>query len=366
MQERPSASLPNKILSLPQTVGIIFLSLLCGLPLSFGVMLGNIEDLEIGAILGLGLGVVATVFASLFITVLSRRRGTPFALVAAVAYSAVAVLVSGSVVALFLSLAAWAGGLYMAYAVEKGEGRVTTTASISLLYLLILIALAAYLILTGAQAAGESDLWLYVGNQLDRVADEVTASQMQSYEMVFETYEKMGVEVSMPTEGEVHLTVVRVMSLLPGILVLGLLALALVLTYLTQLAALALASGPRYTPLFRQENRTYRIGTVFSVIFLLVWLVARFWTDFTSPLCLVLQNAALVMTPVMAFGGILGIPAFFRFLLQGTAGNRVSLIWILLFALLCISYLRYAITVFALVYAVYILKNAFSRKNEEK
>lgn len=365
MQEQPSASLPNKILSLPQTVGIVLLSLLCGLFLAFGVMLGNIEVVEIGAVLGLLFGVVATLFASLSLTVLSRRRGIVYGLVAALAYSAVAVLVSGSVVALFLSLGAWAGGFYMAYAVEKGEGRVSTTASIALLYLLLLAALGACLIFFGAKAAGESDLWLYVDKQLDLVADEVTAVQMQSYEMLFETYEKMGIEVSMPTEGEVHLAVVRLMSLLPGILMLCLLALALALTYLVQLAALASANGARYTPLFRQENRTYRVGATFAILFVLVWLVARFWTDFTSPVCLVLQNAALVMTPVMAFGGILGIPAFFRFLRQGNAGHRVPLIWILLFALLCISYLRYAITVFALAYAVYILKNAFSRKEEK-
>lgn len=366
MQENPSAPLPNKIFSLPQTLGLVCLSLFCGLFLALGILLGAIEPAEIGVVLGLFFGVTATLFGALAITLLSRRRGIVFALIAAILYSAVALLVSGSFVALFLSLGAWAGGFYTAYAVEKGEGRVSATASIALLYLLILVALGACLLFFGAQAAGESDLRLYAGNLLDRVAEEVTASQMRSYEMIFEAYEKMGVEVNIPTEGEVHHAVVRMMSLLPGVLMIGLLALALIGSYLTQLAALASANGPRHTPLFREENRAYRVGAPFAIAFLLVWLVARFWADFTSPLCLVLQNAALVMTPVMAFGGILGIPAFFRFLRAGNAGRRVSLLWILLFALLCISYLRYAITVFALVYAVYILKNAFSRKNEEK
>ena len=142
--------------------------------------------------------------------------------------------------------------------------------------------------------------------------------------------------------------------------------LALTLTYLVQLLALASSGESAYAPLFRQENRVYRVGAVFTVLYLFVWLAARFWMDFSSPACLVLQNAALVLTPVMAFGGILRIPAFFRFLRQGNAGRRVSRVWRLLFVLLCISYLRYAVTIFSLAYAVYILKNAFSRKSEEK
>ncbi len=322
-----------------------------------------------GAILPLDilLGTLVTLFASIVLTLLCRRAALPFVILGSLLYTAASVLASGRAEALILSFAAVAGGCLLARSVSHGDNRVNTVISLSAAYLLILLALGAYTLLLSAEKAGVSDLAQHLTDSLDQSALALASVMRQSLDATADTYAQMGVAIVIPTEGELHTMILQLMSLLPGFVFLLIFVFALMQTYLLQLAAMFLPAGGNHAPLFGAENRVYRFDFPFAITYLVVWVVATSWVDYTSAISLVFQNAVLVMTPAMAFGGVLGLPALFRLMRQAERGRSSYIFWVVSFLLLCLWYMPYAVTVFALAYAIYILYNAFRshRKKED-
>lgn len=351
MTDTASLDRHTKKLTAGQTVGAFLLSCLFGFCMPFTLLFG----------------VMAVLLATLTLAVLVRRRGAWAAILSGVLFSAASVLASGRVEALILSFSAWAGGFLLARAVARGDDRITTTVSITSAYLLVLLALGAYALFLSAEKAGQPDLLAHLIATLDGLANDITAAWQALYDEFVVPYVDAETVALLPTEGELHTVVVRLMAITPGILLTMLCALSLALTYLMQLTAAMLATGGGRAPLFREENRPYRVSWPFAILYLVVFLVSISWVDYTSAVSLVFQNVALVMTPAMAFGGILGLPTVFRLMRIANEGRTSYVIWAVMLVMLSLLYIQYAVYVFALVYAIYILYDAFRalRKKED-
>lgn len=351
MPETTCAVRAAKKMSLAHSLGICILLTVCGAILPIDILLGTLS----------------TLLASLALALLCRRAALPFSIIGAFLYAVASVLASGRAEALILSLAAVAGGFLLSHSVERGDSRVTMILNLSAAHLLVLIALGVYSLLLAAEKAGATDPALYLSDMLDQFALTLASLMRQSLDVAAETYAQMGVEVVLPTEGELHTLILQLMSLVPGLLFLFVGAFSLVQTYLLQLTALLFPAGGNRAPLFRQENRVYRFGLPFAVTYLVVWIVSSSWVDYASVISLVFQNTALVMTPAMAFGGVLGLPALFRLMRRAEEGRMSYVFWIVTFLMLCLWYIQYAVMLFALAYTIYILYDAFHsrRKNED-
>ncbi len=355
MSQSSCTAVQNTKMPLTRVLGVLVLMACCGFFMPYAGML---------------LGAALLLLATVSFTVLLRRSAFYAPILGALLFSLATLLASGSGAVLILSFGVPVAGALLAYSVSRRENRLSAAFAIAGTYILLLLFSGTYLLALSAEKAGAGDLLAHFVTVMDGAVDTMTASVCAALESSVETYLQMGIkpeEIVVPTEGEVHTLMVQLLSLAPGLVCLLTLVLAVALTYLLQLAALLLPGTAGGAPLFYPENRTYRVSAPFAILFLAVWIVSGAWVNYTSPVSLVLLNVNTVLLAVMAFGGVLGLPGFFRWI-RDAAGGRINyILWIPLLIIMCLMYIQYAVTVFAVVYAVYILYNAFrSRKKEEE
>ncbi len=217
--------------------------------------------------------------------------------------------------------------------------------------LLLLICLTLFLYLYGAADGG--DVFAYLRSMLDEFLTTLTEATRAAYESLQAQYEEMGVEFVMPTEAEIRTSLAQTLSVVPGVALAILFALALIMSYGMQFVSYL--RGNRYA--FAQNTWPYRIGPAGAGVYMILLLPALFWGDFSSPLYLSLLNLYVLMTPILAYGQLLLLPRLFRGYIRMIPGGVGLVFPILMLALLLLLAPSYFLTVFAVLYAFRTLKS---------
>ncbi|MBQ8174601.1 MAG: DUF2232 domain-containing protein [Clostridia bacterium] len=317
-----------------------------------------------GALFSLGAmpASIGMAFAVPLLVLLLLRAMPALACVAAGAYAALS-FVTASFPAFLLALGVLLGGALLARGVRQGEDRASLCISLSFSFLLFGAAAVGYTVYASMTAEGKSEFLPYLSDRMDSLVSSATAEYNALFERVGEMYANMGQEVIMPSEAEIHTTMTRLFSLAPGWIILIVFVFSLLLTYLTQLLSM-LTDRTGGEPLYTENSRAFRLGVPLAVLYLAVVLVDFFWRDYTSIFSLTVMNAQTVLVPLFAFGGLSFLPKILYGMRRAENGRVAYLVWFILFLLLCLLYVQYAMLFFGIVYAISIFKNALRSRRE--
>ena len=308
--------------------------------------------------------VLGAPFAVALLSLLLLRGNPILACLSAGAYAAVVTLTAPFFVFL-ISLCVLLGGSLLARGVRKREDRASLCVSLSLsaiFFILLGVGCAVYLATPGIRA---SDVVPYLTEKLDAGMDSIASDAYAAFSRLAEVYEETGVKIVVPAPSELRTYLTRSLSLAPGWIVFSILALSLVATYLLQLLSL-LTDKKEEEPLYPAECRVFRLGAMSAIVHLSVMVINFFYCDYSSVVSLTLLNAEAVLSPLFAFGGLGFLPRILHGMRRAEEGRAGYRVWFLLFILLCLMYVSYALLFFGVVYAISILKNAFFAQKGEK
>ena len=275
----------------------------------------------------------------------------------------VGVLLAGTVsrglFAVLLVLLIAPAGYVLARCVRRGENRASAISCLSAVMLTGTLLSLLLLLYTVARDAGSADMFAYLRGQLDALADEMCDRMMQSYRTTAALYEKLGKSYEMPAEADVKTLVLRGMSVLPAIGLLSLFFLSLATTYVLDLLAVIL----RGRSLGRMA--AYRVSPVYAGAFLCLLPAAVLWQDFSSPFYLSVLNGAIVLAPVLALGAVYALPRIFGWVRRLSRRPFDFVLFLALLVLFVLFYFAYVVLISAIVYAVFIIKNALSHREKD-
>ncbi len=266
------------------------------------------------------------------------------------------VLLAGAVsrgfFAVLLVLLIAPAGYVLARCVRRGENRASAISCLSAVMLAGTLLSLLLLLYTAARDAGSADMFAYLRGQMDALADEMCDRLMQSYRATAALYEK-------PAEADVKTLVLRGMSVLPALGLLSLFFLSLATTYVLDLLAVILRG--------RSLGRTvaYRVSPVYAGAFLCLLPAAVLWQDFSSPFYLAILNGAIVLAPVLALGAVYALPRIFGWVRRLSRRPFDFVLFLALLVLFVLFYFAYVVLISAIVYAVFIIKNALSHREKD-
>lgn len=284
------------------------------------------------------------------------RAGRPLlCLVMVLPALALSYLVTGGVLMLFPVASCTVAAFFLARLSRAGESRSATAAVLLAVYAVALIISLALALAAHMQADGQTDILAYLDRTMSEALGGIADLFAETYAELSAVYEKMNVEVVIPTREEIHEALLLFASLLPslGLLVCALPALGA--TYILQLVSLLTDERALLTP----ENRVYRPGALVAGTYLLALPIGFLWGDFRDALCLTCMNVAVFLTPVLAFGALLHAPRVVAFMRRMSFGMVDFIFFLILLIIFIFANMLTALLLMAAVYAIYILKSTF-------